>query len=217
MPLCSISQRCTPFIKCFKNKAIKKGASNNGNTLPRILQNANQKVNPSWGSTNGKTKGTRTAPNKLDNKVYVVNVAAFPPSLPVITAAAVAVGQIKQTIIPCQKPMLKSSIGIQSKIPAVSIHDKACIINSHKCHHFGFKSFTSILQKVKSNWAKISHGVIHATNALTNGLAGERNSKRANNKYANVPANIASGSVQLLINFNIESDYKPTAKLTIIL
>ena len=88
-----------------------------------ILKKALQKVSPSWGSTNGKTNGTIIAPNKLDNKVYVVRVAELPPNLPVITAAAVAVGHIKQTIMPCQIPVESSLIGQKSKMDATMIHE----------------------------------------------------------------------------------------------
>lgn len=39
----------------------------------------------------------------LMSMVYVMSVSAEPPSLPVMTAAAVAVGQMKQTSAPCAR------------------------------------------------------------------------------------------------------------------
>lgn len=48
----------------------------------------------------GKSRGTTIAAVTFDNMVYVTNAPVLPPSLPVITAAAVAVGHIKHTIAP---------------------------------------------------------------------------------------------------------------------
>lgn len=67
--------------------------------LPSIFENALMKL-MSDGSMRGNKSGTIMAAMMFDMSVYVVSEAALPPSLPVITAAAVAVGHISMTTMP---------------------------------------------------------------------------------------------------------------------
>ena len=124
------------------------------------------------GSTNGNTNGTRIAASRLDAKVYVVSEAALPPNFPVITAAAVAVGQMRQTIAPSNAICPHSWKGKRSKMPATSRQDTDWMSKRMYVQRLGESSFISTLQKVSSNWAKISDGVSQAMKALTKGFIG---------------------------------------------
>lgn len=85
-------------MQYLKNIARKKGNKSRGNTLLNILRKAETNVTLACGSNSGKTKGTAIAASIFESNVYVVSDEALPPNLPVITAAAVAVGHIRHTI-----------------------------------------------------------------------------------------------------------------------
>jgi len=118
-------------------------------------------------------------------------------------AAAVAVGQIRQTIAPSNTSRYSSLIGNQSNKAASTKLETAWISNSQPCQGLGINSRTEILQKVKSNCAKIKKGVRYAIKVYMNGFVGSRKVTLAKTKYPIAPANMEIGSVHVLKNFNI--------------
>ena len=91
-----------------------------GNTLERMFENSVINVTPPIEFINGKSRGTTIAAVTFDNIVYVTNAPVLPPSFPVITAAAVAVGHIKHTIAPSNIILTSSfrltNISIRAKV-----------------------------------------------------------------------------------------------------
>ena len=82
------------------SRAAINGQRSRGKTLLSIFRKAPKNDKSAWGSTKGKSKGTAMAAKILDSRVYVVSADTLPPSFPVMTAAAVAVGHIRQTMAP---------------------------------------------------------------------------------------------------------------------
>ena len=68
-----------------------------------------------------------------------------------MTAAAVAVGQIKQTIAPSNTSLYSTFIGTQSKRAANIIQENNWISNNHPCHAEGTSSRGLTLQKVSNS------------------------------------------------------------------
>lgn len=94
-----------------------------GNTLERMFENSVINVTPSIVLIKGKSRGTTIAAATLDSIVYVTNAPMLPPNLPVITAAAVAVGHIKHTIAPSRMILTSSFKSKNISIRAMLRHD----------------------------------------------------------------------------------------------
>ena len=105
----------------------------------------------------GIIKGTRMAVDRLPNMVNMVSEPVLPPSFPVTTMAAVAVGQIKQ-IIAASTSMRHSASGIRASSPPKAMNVPPCIHNSFHCHGTNFSSFGFILQNERKSMLKISMG-----------------------------------------------------------
>ena len=82
----------------LKISAKASGQSNKGNTLPEMSINDSINEPPPAVRINVSEHGTATATAKFTSIVYEISDEALPPSLAVITAAAVAVGQMRQSI-----------------------------------------------------------------------------------------------------------------------
>ena len=91
-----------------------KGAMSRSTAFPSIFENALMKL-MSEGSMSGNTSGTVIAAMMFDMSVYAVSDAALPPSLPVMTAAAVAVGHISMTTMP-SSPYLRALASLHRNI-----------------------------------------------------------------------------------------------------
>ena len=150
------------------------GHSRSGNTLPRIIRNEEIKPTPTCGCMTGTTSGTRKAVTRFIRMVYEVRCAALPPSFPVTTAAAVAVGQIRHNIAPSTN-ILECISGNIYRTPARRINEILCMRSNTICHLHGLSSLISTLQKVRKSIMKISIGWTTATACSTNGFVGSRN------------------------------------------
>ena len=77
----------------FNNHATRKGQINNGNTLLKITRNAPQKLTSDL-PLSGEKNRHRNSSTDITQQCIGSQTAALPPNFEVITAAAVAVGQI---------------------------------------------------------------------------------------------------------------------------
>ena len=94
-----------------------------------MIQNESRKGKLPCVPKKEKMTGEVIATAILLNKLYVARQAISPPSIPVITAAAVAVGQIMQINVPCAtRGSRKYSIPYTIRLPNI------CIPNSHACN-----------------------------------------------------------------------------------
>ena len=88
-------------------------------------------------------------------------------SLPVMTAAAVAVGQMRQTIDTFKHFPVDLLHRQHTNNTATIKQETVWNSSNHPCHDLGFSSCTSTLQKVSRSWEKIKSGVRKATNPFT--------------------------------------------------
>ena len=79
--------------------AVSKGQMSKGKTFLMIVINAGTNDMPVCGCAIGTRSGITTATTRLMSMVYVVRLAALPPSFIVTTAPAVAVGQMRHIIL----------------------------------------------------------------------------------------------------------------------
>lgn len=115
---------------------------------------------------------------RLLSSMNEVRNETLPPSIPVITAAAEAVGVRKSSIIACER------MGLVLYRSAPTVHPMAWIDRSMACSLLNFSSLGDSLVKVSSSIPKISHGVI--------------TEMEVNSPLNTPPMIIASGSVQSL-------------------
>lgn len=96
---CSAMVECMRGTENFNNIAVTNGISSNGMTSAHMVVNDSMKSMPSP-RINDRHDGAATATTRLLSKEYVAIFVTLPPSIPVITGAAVAVGMKKQMNAP---------------------------------------------------------------------------------------------------------------------
>ena len=138
--------------------------------------NASQNVIPAIGWMSGTISGTSTAARMFIRTMYVVMPGTSPPSLRVTTAAAVAVGHIRQSIALSIRTLASCAppgryLEIRTTPRPRTVKSPPWIRSSHQCHLCGLSSFGSILQKVRKSIAKISRGWMTATILFRKGPA----------------------------------------------
>ena len=136
-----------------------------GNTFAKISPKDVQKSRADSGCINGITTGTSKAARRFIRTVYVVIPGTSPPSLRVTTAAAVAVGQIKQSIaLSISTTLFSAATGSSLTMPTATSPSTTkrppWISSSHQCHLCGLRSFGSIVQNVRKSIRNISSGCI---------------------------------------------------------
>lgn len=112
----------------------------------------------------------------------MVSAAAFPPSFPVTTAAAVAVGQMKHTIAPSSTSWLTAPAGSHASAPAKPRQAASCTASSHPCKARTRSSDGLTLQNTSSSCANTSAGVNAAAALPAAGRKGDKAPASANRK-----------------------------------
>ena len=146
--LCRISLRCSRGAIYLVIQASRQGHISRGKTFARIRVKACVKPADADGCSSGTNTGTATAVAIFINMVYVMTPAMSPPSLSVMTEAAVAVGQIRH-IISDSSTVRASPSGSSRAARAVREKVPVCSRISHHCQRCGLSCFGSILQKVR--------------------------------------------------------------------
>ena len=96
-----------------------------------------------------------------------------------MTAAAVAVGQTRQTIAASKS---RRPVGLRGRKTSRRVSSSTVTTwkrSNQPCHGRGRSSLSSTLQKVSSNWAKMRVGVRKAMTSWTIGLSGATQLTRA--------------------------------------
>ena len=137
--------------------ARSRGHISNGNTLP--MMSANDCTNPcvAAGCTRGTINGTSREVHRFIITVYNVSEPALPPSLPVTTAAAVAVGQMKQSIMLSVTTFHPDSPMAMSR-QARATNSSDWNNSIHNCQWQNLMSLAFTLQKVRNSMQKSNIG-----------------------------------------------------------
>ena len=138
--------------------ATKRGQSKRGKTLPMIMKNSVRKSMPECGSTRVRKQGARVETRRLQSTMYVTAPLREPPNFCTITAEAVAVGQIKQSIAPSQRIF---PLRVSGKYRAASEHKTKrlpCVRSKIPCQRWGFRFFGSTFRKERKSILKMSVG-----------------------------------------------------------
>ena len=130
------SQACSFGRSRRTAQAARHGITSMGNTFQSIALNELKKVTPSTGCSTGTTSGTSRATATFISTVYVTTPAMFPPSLPVTTAHAVAVGHIMQSIA-ASKPSRRGMPGTNASSSASAAKEQHWISSSQSIHLWG--------------------------------------------------------------------------------
>ena len=131
---------------------------------------ASPNVNPAIGWISGTISGTSTATTRLISTVYVTTPAILPPSLPVTTAQAVAVGQIRHSIA-ASTPARAGTAGHRISTSASPTNVSDCTSSSQPIQRCGRICCGSILQKLRKSIAKSSRGCSSLTMLSSTGPA----------------------------------------------
>lgn len=123
-------------------------------------------------STSGKTNGIITAAAKLLSIVYVVNDVSLPPSLPVITAAAPAVGHTRHTMSP-SAGNTKLKLGSKCSNSTMHVHAANWNNTSHTCHPVMRMSRGLTLQNVANSIMNSTVGMRISAVACVTGFIGD--------------------------------------------
>ena len=121
----------------------------------------------------GTISGTSTDTARLISTVYVTTPAMLPPSLPVTTAQAVAVGQIRQSIA-ASTPWRSGSSGQKYSSSDRPTNSPPCTSSSQPIQRCGRIWCGSILQKLRKSITKSSEGCSSRTICSSTGPAGCR-------------------------------------------
>ena len=143
-------------------------------TCPNMRPIMAPKRKSGCGSTSGQSRAMSRADQRLDVRVYDEIEAVEPPSLPVMTAAAVAVGQRAQasaasTVIFCADPASSMTAA-----PASRPHAAVCTASSSTCQRRGRSRVRSTLLNVKKSIRKMSTGMAVVPNSAAPGRSGAR-------------------------------------------
>lgn len=119
-------------------------------------------------STNGNISGMMMAAARLLNIVYVVSDVSLPPNLPVITAAAPAVGHTRQIIShSASSAWLKPGVKCRNK--AIARHDSNWNSTSQTCQQVMRMSRGFTLQNVANS---IMNSTVGIRNSAVSSAAG---------------------------------------------
>lgn len=127
--------------------------------------------------------------------VYDTNEAELPPSLAVMTAAAVAVGQIVQSMAASSMARALSVISLKMAIVSdMAMNAVNWNSSNQRCHFAGFISLIRTLQNVTKSIRKISVGCKKLTALFTKVCVQSRKGIFVYSRYIVAPPIIAIGS-----------------------
>lgn len=121
------------------SQARRSGRTSKGNTLALIAVNPSMNEAPVSGLTIGMVIGRITATAMLINTTYETVSERLPPNLLVITPAAAAVGQMKQSMAHSAR-ILRSPEGIVATSHVRGTNVTIWKASTMKCHFRNFRS-----------------------------------------------------------------------------